>query len=66
MASAILVFIPDPEKYKVELGWNPVYQGREVAQYSTSHDAVEIEEVKDNNSSEDLPEGPCGTEAIKI
>ena len=56
----------DPEKYKVELGWNPVYQGREVAQYSTSHDAVEIEEVKDNNSSEDLPEGPCGTEAIKI
>jgi hypothetical protein len=38
----------DPEKYKVELGWNPVYQGREVAQYSTSHDAVEIEEDRNN------------------
>lgn len=59
----------DPGKNNVELGWNPVYQGREVAQYSASHEAVEIEEVeevKDGNLSEDLPEGPCGTEATRI
>jgi hypothetical protein len=56
----------DPGKNNVEVGWNPVYQGREVAQYSASHDAVEVEEAKADTVSEDLPEGPCGTEAVRI
>jgi hypothetical protein len=57
----------DPEKNNVELGWNPVYQGREVAQYSTSHDAIEIEEsTNEDKPDENLPEGPCGTDPIRI
>lgn len=57
----------NPEKYKVEVGWNPIYQGRNVAQYNTTHDSVEIKEEKPNvNKQADLPEGPCGTDPILI
>jgi len=57
----------DPESSKVELGWNPVYQGRNVAQYNTTHDAMKV--VENQNSIEEsnpLPEGPCGTDPIQI
>jgi hypothetical protein len=61
------------EKYGLEAGWNPVYQGREVAQYSKSHEAVELnkEDLEENKNkveehSEDLPEGPCNTVPQKI
>lgn len=57
------------EKYGLEAGWNPVYQGREVAQYSKSHEAVELEtenDSKENSKEENLPEGPCGTDPVKI
>lgn len=56
------------EKYNIELGWNPVYQGRNVAQYSKSHDTVEVNEnnfqVQQTETKED--EGPCGTTPFKI
>jgi hypothetical protein len=45
----------NPEKNKLEMGWNPVYQGRNVAQYSKSHETLSIEE-----------NAPCGTEALEI
>jgi hypothetical protein len=57
------------EKNNVELGWNPVYQGREVAQYNTTHDTVEIAaKESESNSQQNEPslEGPCGTDAQKI
>jgi hypothetical protein len=60
----------------VEPGWNPVFQGREVAQYGTTHDSVEIGSMPDPDTSELLPTkndqdkedimGPCGTEPQKI
>lgn len=58
----------NPEKYKVELGWNPVYQGRNVAQYSSTHEAVEVKEevAVANNSDAGLPEGPCGTDPVAV
>jgi len=53
----------NPEQNNVEIGWNPIYQGREVAQYNTSHDSIEIENNLDKKiTDESLPEGPCGTE----
>ena len=58
----------NPQNTKVELGWNPVYQGRNVAQYSTTHEAVEVKEQEqvqpDTNAS--LPEGPCGTDPLAV
>jgi len=53
------------EKYKLEAGWNPVYQGRNVVQYGKSHDAVELEE-DEKKTTENLPEGPCGTDPQKV
>jgi hypothetical protein len=56
----------NPEKYNVEIGWNPVYQGRNVAQYNTTHEAVEVKEEATASGSEDLPEGPCGTDPVRV
>lgn len=59
----------------VEPGWNPIYQGRNVAQYNQSHEAVELESIQSQSVesnqeqvliNEDLPEGPCGTTPQKI
>jgi hypothetical protein len=36
----------------VEPGWNPVFQGREVAQYNATHDAVDVGSVPDPDMSE--------------
>lgn len=56
------------QEFGLEAGWNPVYQGREVTQYSKSHDTVNIGDQMTSNKSlsEVLPEGPCGTEARPI
>lgn len=70
----------DVSKTGVEPGWNPVFQGREVAQYNTTHDAVEVGTVPDPDMSEvetaekqrkaaeDQAEnsGPCNTSPQKI
>jgi hypothetical protein len=58
----------EPEKYGFEPGWNPVYQGRNVAQYSSTHEAVEIEEQPNQQPTNNgnLPEGPCGTDPVAI
>lgn len=57
----------DPKSSGVELGWNPVYQGRNVAQYNTTHDAQKVIEnktiIEENNY---FPEGPCGTDPVQI
>jgi hypothetical protein len=59
----------------VEPGWNPIYQGRNVAQYSQSHETVELETTEQQSAqekkqellvSENLPEGPCGTTPQKV
>jgi hypothetical protein len=59
----------------VEPGWNPIYQGRNVAQYNQSHEAVELESIQGQSvesnqkeilANEDLPEGPCGTTPQKV
>jgi hypothetical protein len=59
----------------VEPGWNPIYQGRNVAQYSQSHETVELEtaqqktaqeEKQESSVDENLPEGPCGTTPQKV
>lgn len=59
----------------VEAGWNPIYQGRNVAQYSQSHETIELDSTQDkpieSNQeqvliNENLPEGPCGTFPQKI
>ena len=59
----------------VEPGWNPIYQGRNVAQYSQSHETVELEtaeqqpaqeEKQESLVGENLPEGPCGTTPQKV
>lgn len=61
----------------VEAGWNPIYQGRNVAQYSQSHESIELDKSEKDNTlqdelvgkavdSVDLPEGPCGTTPQKI
>lgn len=42
----------DVSKTGVEPGWNPVFQGREVAQYNTTHDAVDVGAVPDPDMSE--------------
>ena len=55
----------NPEKYSLELGWNPVYQGREVAQYNTTHETIELDTSNpaiDNAVNMNLAEGPCGTD----
>jgi hypothetical protein len=50
-------------EFGVEAGWNPVYQGREVTQYSQSHDIVEVDKQEELKQSDNaFPEGPCGTE----
>ena len=65
------------EKLGIEPGWNPIYQGRTVAQYNTTHDAMEIDQISQPDPSSlsevnsatadpELPEGPCGTEPQKI
>jgi hypothetical protein len=48
------------------MGWNPVYQGRNVAQYNTTHEVVKIEEQPAKSLGEVLPEGPCGTEPKRV
>jgi hypothetical protein len=58
----------------VEPGWNPIYQGRNVAQYSQSHETVELdsneqpaqEQKQESSVDENLPEGPCGTTPQKV
>jgi hypothetical protein len=53
----------------LEPGWNPVYQGREVAQYATTHEATDLTSDSSDETSEvsaSLPEGPCGTDPQKI
>lgn len=59
----------------IEPGWNPVYQGRNVAQYNTTHDAVEVSEEVESESSKEQAlspsqhidiSAPCGTDAQKI
>jgi hypothetical protein len=50
------------EKYGVSPGWNPVYQGRNVAQYNKSHEAIVVDKKETQEPDADLPEGPCGTE----
>lgn len=42
----------DASKSGVEPGWNPVFQGREVAQYNSTHDSVEVGSVPDPDMSE--------------
>jgi hypothetical protein len=37
-----------------------------VAQYNTTHEAVEIKEEDAASSKEDLPEGPCGTDPVRV
>ena len=50
-------------EFGVEAGWNPVYQGREVTQYSQSHDIIEVDKQEELKQSDNtLSEGPCGTE----
>lgn len=70
----------DVSKSNVEPGWNPVYQGREVAQYNSTHDAVEVGTVPDPDMSEVTAAenarktaaekventGPCGTTPQEI
>lgn len=62
-------------KLGVEAGWNPIYQGRNVAQYSQSHETIELDStqgkpIESNQEqiliNENLPEGPCGTVPQKI
>lgn len=62
-------------KLGVEPGWNPIYQGRNVAQYNQSHEAIELESTEQQGIKEEqketvvdgnLPEGPCGTTPQKI
>lgn len=57
-------------EFGLEAGWNPVYQGREVAQYGQSHDTIVFDEEKnkdqDSIDNNDVPEGPCGTEAVVL
>jgi hypothetical protein len=55
----------NPEANKVEMGWNPVYQGRNVAQYSKSHETVEVSIVEENDKTHD-PNAPCGTSPVEI
>lgn len=59
----------------VEPGWNPIYQGRNVAQYNQSHEAIELDSSQDKlvepvqreiSTNEDLPEGPCGTTPQRV
>ena len=59
----------------VEAGWNPIYQGRNVAQYSQSHETVELDSAEQQPAQEQkqeplvdetLPEGPCGTTPQKV
>lgn len=54
------------EKYKVELGWNPVYQGRNVAQYSTTHESFEVSADDASKEEQEDFSGPCGTTPIEI
>ena len=55
------------EKYNLEVGWNPIYQGRNVAQYSKSHDTVIVDEVVDEQVEKiDEDDGPCGTIPFRI
>lgn len=61
------------QKLGLDPGWNPIYQGRSVAQYNTTHDALEVTEDSSqviSEQSETIPpgsiSGPCGTDAKKI
>lgn len=56
----------DPEGNKLEMGWNPVYQGRNVAQYSKSHDTIEVSDNAQDVHDEHDPNAPCGTKAVEI
>jgi len=57
-------------EFGLEAGWNPVYQGREVAQYGQSHDTVVFDQEKetqlDNSNQDSVQDGPCGTEAVVL
>jgi len=55
----------NPKDNGVEMGWNPIYQGREVTQYATTHDAEVIEKPSDESDvvpNEQVADGPCGTD----
>jgi hypothetical protein len=55
------------EKYNLEVGWNPLYQGRNVAQYSKSHDTVVVSEtIEEQVEILDEDDGPCGTIPFRI
>ena len=54
------------EEFGVEAGWNPVYQGREVTQYSQSHEQFNVKAENKTYSEEFDQNGPCGTDGIKI
>ena len=56
----------NPEKHHVELGWNPVYQGRNVAQYSTTHESLEVLNKENKEKEQEDISAPCGTTAIEI
>ena len=72
----------EPEKHGFEPGWNPVFQGRNVAQYSSTHEAIEVAEQSSQQQNQQqnqnqhqnqqqqqhtsLPEGPCGTDPVAI
>lgn len=59
----------EPEKNNVEIGWNPIYQGRNVAQYNTTHEALELQKQESKNFEPNMDEsldGPCGTTPIKL
>jgi hypothetical protein len=55
-----------PEENKLEMGWNPVYQGRNVTQYNKSHETVEVNKTKNQLPTDHLLDAPCGTSAVEI
>lgn len=64
-------FWENAQKYNLEAGWNPVYQGREIVQYNKSHDAVELQDnpqqvQKPISNNSETHEGPCGTDPVII
>jgi hypothetical protein len=55
----------NPKDNNLEMGWNPVYQGRNVAQYSKSHETLKVSTVDEGNNMHD-PNAPCGTSPLEI
>jgi hypothetical protein len=55
----------NPKDNNLEMGWNPVYQGRNVAQYSKSHETLKVSTVDEDNNMHD-PNAPCGTSPLEI